>query len=107
MQNQTKEAEVRNNQNHVEKSVVEVMENDAVGTIGNAPAMEVGPLVERRKELLSELNGMKADLEALTARREQTQEQVHRTTGALMMLNGLIYEIDPQAARQLGIGGGG
>jgi len=99
------EATIRNNQNHSERNAGDMIVEQTASTAQKTATMDIDAFVEKRKELLSDLNGIKADREAIQERLKQVEEQIQRTTGALMMLNGLIHEADPATARSIGIGG--
>lgn len=89
--------------NGVEKSVVETVTSPPI-----VQSVELSKLYARREEIIQRLNGAKAvraDLQAqqesISAQIEAQEESIGRQTGALIMLNTLIQEIDPNALRQL------
>jgi len=87
-------------QNGVEKSAVMPQVVQPKQT-----SVQVQSLLDKRMEMLNALNGAKADRDAVAERLGELEKGVNRQEGAVLMLNQLIQESDPELFQKIAAGG--
>lgn len=86
--------------NGVEK-IDDLSQTDVVGKKDVGPSVGVKALTERRAKMVQGLNNAKSQREALSDRLKEVEVTISRTEGAIITLEGLIQEIDPEEMNRI------
>ena len=82
--------------------------NETIPPMNSQPqqaSMPLDSIKERREKMIQGLNSVKAERDAIEQRLKDLETSVSRTEGAVIALNNLIAELDPEEAQRMGMGG--